>query len=48
MGTAQQLTDQIGALVDAGITYVIMEFPRLAYDHEPMQRFAEEVAPHFA
>jgi len=48
VGTAQQFIDHIGALVDAGINYVIMGFPRVAYDHEPLYRFAEEVVPHFA
>jgi F420-dependent oxidoreductase-like protein len=46
--TSQQLMDQIGTLVEAGITYIIMGFPRVAYDQEPMYRFADEIASKFA
>ena len=46
-GTADQLAERIQALVDAGANYVIVSFPRLAYDQEPLYRFAEEVIPHF-
>jgi F420-dependent oxidoreductase-like protein len=48
VGTAQEFIDRIGALADVGINYIIMGFPRTAYDHEPLYRFAEEVVPHFA
>lgn len=45
VGTTEQLAEQIQALVDVGVNYVLMAFPRLAYDHEPLYRFAEEVIP---
>jgi F420-dependent oxidoreductase-like protein len=47
VGTSQQLADQIHGLVEAGVTYVIVSFPRVAYDLEPVYRFAEEVIPQF-
>lgn len=45
VGTAEALAERIRALAERGINYVILYFPRLAYDHEPLYRFAEEVAP---
>jgi F420-dependent oxidoreductase-like protein len=48
VGTSEQMVEHIQTLVDAGVNYVIVSFPRIAYDHEPLHRFAEEVAPHFA
>jgi F420-dependent oxidoreductase-like protein len=48
VGTSQQLADKIHELVEAGVTYVIVSFPRVAYDLEPVYRFAEEVIPQFA
>ena len=38
---------RIQDLLDVGIEYVIVYFPRIAYDHTPMQRFAREVLPRF-
>ncbi len=38
---------EVRAKVEAGINYVILNFARVAYDQEPLQRFAEEVAPEF-
>jgi alkanesulfonate monooxygenase SsuD/methylene tetrahydromethanopterin reductase-like flavin-dependent oxidoreductase (luciferase family) len=48
IATPDQVRDHIGRLVDAGIDYVIVYFPRIAYDIEPIQRFAEEIIPSFA
>ena len=47
VGTSQQLADKIHELVEAGVTYVIVSFPRVAYDLEPVYRFAEEIIPQF-
>ncbi len=47
IGSADQLSERIQALQDAGITYVLLNFPRVAYDHEQLERFASEVAPAF-
>jgi F420-dependent oxidoreductase-like protein len=44
VGTAEQLADRIGALAERGIDYVIVYFPRLAYDLDPLYTFADEVA----
>lgn len=45
VGTPEQVAARLQALVDAGINYIITYFPRIAYDYEPMHRFADEVAP---
>jgi F420-dependent oxidoreductase-like protein len=45
VGTTEELADRIRALAERGIDYVIVSFPRLAYDHEPLYRFAQEVVP---
>ena len=47
-GTSDQLTERIQSLVDAGANYILVSFPRIAYDHEPLYRFAEEVIPQFS
>lgn len=39
---------RIERIVEAGADYVIAYVPRVAYDHEPMLRFAAEVIPQFA
>ncbi|MEA2526934.1 MAG: hypothetical protein QOF73_4161, partial [Thermomicrobiales bacterium] len=38
---------RIEELVAAGIDYVIVYLPRLAYDQSPMRRFASEILPRF-
>jgi alkanesulfonate monooxygenase SsuD/methylene tetrahydromethanopterin reductase-like flavin-dependent oxidoreductase (luciferase family) len=45
VGTTEELADRIRAFATRGINYVIVSFPRLAYDHEPLHRFADEVVP---
>lgn len=39
--------EKVERLAEAGADYVIVYIPRVAYDHEPLQRFAEEVIPRF-
>ena len=48
VGPPERVRDHIQSLVDAGIDYVIVYMPRLAYDREPLHRFAREIIPHFA
>jgi len=43
MGTAQELIDRLGTMMDAGVQYFILYVPGAAYDMEPMQRLAEDV-----
>lgn len=47
VGTAEEVTNKIQAAVDAGANYIITYFPRIAYDHSMMQRFATEIASRF-
>jgi F420-dependent oxidoreductase-like protein len=47
VGTMDQIREQVREKVDAGINYVILNFARVAYDHEPLHRFAEEVVAEF-
>ncbi len=47
VGTPDAVTARLQTLVDAGVTYFITYFPRVAYDMGQMQRFAEEIMPRF-
>ena len=47
IGTAEYLIGRIQALLDDGINYVILNFPRAAYDPDQLRRFATEVGPAF-
>jgi alkanesulfonate monooxygenase SsuD/methylene tetrahydromethanopterin reductase-like flavin-dependent oxidoreductase (luciferase family) len=47
VGTAAQLTDHIGRLIDLGVNYLITYFPRVAYDDSILPRFAEGIMTHF-
>lgn len=47
VGTPDEVAAKIQAATDAGADYIITYFPRIAYDHTPMQRFADEVIPRF-
>jgi F420-dependent oxidoreductase-like protein len=46
VGTPEQVVERLQALSAAGANYFIVYFPRIAYDHEPLHIFAEQVAPH--
>ena len=46
--TTKQLSEHMEQLAEAGIDYVIVYIPGVAYDHEPMQRFAADVVPRFS
>ncbi len=47
VATPAQIADHIRQLVSLGINYVITYFPRVAYDHSMLDRFAREVMPQF-
>ena len=47
VGPPDEIRAYLQNLVDVGIDYFIVYMPRIAYDHEPMQRFAREVIPEF-
>ncbi len=47
VGNADQITAKVQEVVDAGANYIITYFPRVAYDHSMMERFAREVMPRF-
>ncbi len=47
IGTPDQISAQLEQLAEAGITYVITYFPRVAYDHTMLRRFAQEIMPRF-
>jgi F420-dependent oxidoreductase-like protein len=48
VASAETAARRIEALVAAGIDYVILHMPRLAYDQTPVLRFASEVIPRFS
>ena len=45
--TTKQIATHVEQLVEAGVDYVITYIPGVAYDHEPLQRFAEDVVGRF-
>jgi F420-dependent oxidoreductase-like protein len=47
VGTTAQVIERVTQLADAGADYIITSFPRVAYDHTMLDRFAAEVIPHF-
>ena len=46
--TVDQLAANVEAVVAAGANYVIVYLAGLAYDQDPMRRFAQEIMPRFA
>jgi F420-dependent oxidoreductase-like protein len=48
IGTADEVAARVQAAADAGANYIITYFPRVAYDHSMMQRFAREIMPRFS
>lgn len=48
IGTPDQIRAHVQGLAEVGIDYVIVYIPRIAYDREPLHRFAQEVIPAFA
>ena len=47
VGTPDTVVERLQRLVDAGADYFIVSIPRIAYDQEPLKRFAQEVMPRF-
>jgi F420-dependent oxidoreductase-like protein len=45
--SAADTIGRIERMAEAGADYLILYIPRVAYDHEPLHRFAEEVIPQF-
>ena len=48
VGSADEVATRIQGVIDAGANYIITYFPRVAYDHSMMERFAREVMPRFS
>lgn len=48
VGTPEEIATRLQPLIDAGVNYVLVYMPRVAYDQEPVARFAREVMPQFA
>ena len=48
VGTADQISERLQTVIDAGIDYVIIYMPGVAYDPTPVSRFADEIIPRFA
>jgi F420-dependent oxidoreductase-like protein len=47
VGTPDQVVERLQRVVDAGANYFIVSIPRVAYDLDPLRRFAQEVMPRF-
>ncbi len=48
VGTVDVIAERIQACIDAGADYGIIYIPGLAYDHDPMHLFEEEIVAKFA
>ena len=47
VGTADEITERLQPMVDAGVEYFITYLPRVAHEPEMVERFAKEVIPNF-
>ncbi|MGB8647499.1 MAG: LLM class F420-dependent oxidoreductase [Anaerolineae bacterium] len=47
VGTPDEIQARLETLLEAGINYIILYMPRVAYDPAPVRYFAESVMPHF-
>lgn len=48
VGTSAEVAERLRPVIDAGIDYIILYMPGIAYDHRPIEQFARDVIPHFA
>ncbi len=48
VGTSEEVAERLRLVVEAGIDYVILYMPRLAYDRGPLQQFTREIIPRVA
>ncbi|TDD46470.1 LLM class F420-dependent oxidoreductase [Kribbella antibiotica] len=48
IASTPQIRARLEQLQEVGIQYVVIYIPGVAYDHEPLQRFATDVIPAFA
>jgi F420-dependent oxidoreductase-like protein len=48
VGTSEEIADRLRLIVEAGIDYVVLYMPRLAYDRGPLQQFTADIIPQFA
>jgi F420-dependent oxidoreductase-like protein len=46
VGTPEQLVERLQPVVDAGVNYLIAYIPEVAYDHDRLHLYAEEIIPH--
>jgi F420-dependent oxidoreductase-like protein len=47
VGTADEISERLQPMVEAGVNYFQVYMPRVAYDPTPVERFAREVVPNF-
>jgi F420-dependent oxidoreductase-like protein len=47
VGTPERVVERLQTIVDAGATYFIVYVPRVAYEHEQLERIAREIMPRF-
>lgn len=47
VGTAGEINERLQQVIEAGINYVIVYLPRLAYDQDLLRRFSRDVIPAF-
>ncbi len=48
VGAAEEITERLQPRVEAGVDYFIVYMPRVAYEPDMVERFAQEVIPNFS
>jgi F420-dependent oxidoreductase-like protein len=48
VGTPERIAERLRTVFDAGANYIIIKMPRVAYEHDQLQRFSREVIPLFS
>jgi F420-dependent oxidoreductase-like protein len=48
VGTADEISERLTPMMEAGVDYFITYLPRVAHDPAPVEHFAKEVIPNFA
>jgi F420-dependent oxidoreductase-like protein len=48
IGTVDQISERMRQVIEAGADYIICKMPRIAYEHDQLQRFSDEIIPQFS
>lgn len=48
IATVDQIVERLQKVVEAGADYIIVKFPNVAYDHDQLRIYSEQIIPHFS